>query len=191
MYGRSYKMVVPFRLCFAYSYFTFYLFPIKRIMAPSFEITVSCADSVFTWGIFTYLLHPIVEKLHQAGMHRGLAAFGIYLLFFGGVGYGLYKGIPAFIHQLNDLVNHAPEFAEQYRSFIALIQDRTSEWPETLQLRVEDGINDIEAALDKLLTKAINILLEILNYALIIAIIPFISFYLLKDYTDVKKQSGT
>lgn len=118
MYGRSYEMVVPFRLCFACSHFTFYLFPIKRIMAPSFKITACCADPVFTWGIFTYLLHPIVEKLHQTGMHRGLAALGIYLLFFGGVGYGLYKGIPAFIHQLNDLVDHAPEFAEQYRSLL-------------------------------------------------------------------------
>ncbi|MED1607493.1 AI-2E family transporter [Cytobacillus kochii] len=162
-------------------------FQLKELWLPLLKLLLVVLIPFLLGAFFTYLLHPIVEKLHQTGMHRGLAALGIYLLFFGGVGYGSYKGIPAFIHQLNDLVDHAPEFAEQYRSFIALIQERTSEWPETLQLRVEDGINNIEAALDKLLTKAINILLEILNYALIIAIIPFISFYLLKDYTDVKK----
>jgi predicted PurR-regulated permease PerM len=138
-------------------------------------------------GFITYLLHPIVEKLHQKGLHRGLAIILIYVLFFGGIGFALYKGIPAFIDQMRDLSENAPVFAEQYRSWIDTIQANTRTWPDGLQGRMNDGIDAFEKKLDSLLSLTIDIFVNFLKSALVIVIIPFIAFYMLKDIHLVKR----
>ncbi|NRD75939.1 AI-2E family transporter [Bacillus sp. BRMEA1] len=138
-------------------------------------------------GFITYLLHPIVEKLHEKGLHRGLAILFIYVLFFGGIGFALYKGIPAFIDQMKDLSENAPVFAEQYRSWINAIQAHTRTWPDGLQGRMNDGIDAFEETVDSMLSLTIDILVKFLKSALVIVIIPFIAFYMLKDIQLVKR----
>lgn len=140
-------------------------------------------------GFITYLLHPIVEKLHEKGLNRGLAILLIYCLFFGGVGYSLYKGIPAFIEQLKDLSESAPILAEQYRGWIKTIQEHTSEWPDGIQGKMNDGIDAFEKRLDTFLTVLVEFLLNFLNFALVIMIIPFIAFYMLKDFPVLKRAA--
>ena len=142
----------------------------------------------FIIGAFiTYLLHPIVEKLHEKGLHRGLAIILIYFIFFGGIGVALYKGIPAIIDQLKDLSESAPAFAEQYRGWIDQLQSQTRAWPDGLQTRINDGIGIFEKKMDSLLTIIVNILMNFLNSALILLIIPFIAFYMLKDFALIKR----
>ncbi|WP_160721875.1 AI-2E family transporter [Bacillus sp. USDA818B3_A] len=138
-------------------------------------------------GFITYLLHPIVEKLHEKGLHRGFAIILIYLIFFGGIGFSLYKGIPIVIDQIKDLSESAPVFAEQYREWIAQLQKHTREWPDGLQARIDEGIDVFESKLDSLLTIIVNILVNVLNSALLMMIIPFITFYMLKDYPLLKR----
>ncbi|MDA6963148.1 hypothetical protein OSM87_26115, partial [Escherichia coli] len=77
----------------------------------------------------------------------------------------LYKGIPAFIHQLRDLAENAPQFANQYRGWINLIQSKTSTWPDGLQTRIDDFIVAVEKRLNNLLSKVITFFLNVLNYA--------------------------
>ncbi|MEH7332770.1 AI-2E family transporter [Neobacillus drentensis] len=138
-------------------------------------------------GFITYLLHPIVEKLHEKGLHRGLAIILIYVLFFGGIGFALYKGIPVIIDQLKDLSESAPVFAEQYRGWINHLQSHTRAWPDGLQTKLNDGIDAFEKKMDSLLTVIVNILMNFLNSALIFMIIPFIAFYMLKDFPLIKR----
>ncbi len=156
--------------------------PIVKVMGAVFIPFVIAA-------FITYLLHPLVQRLADGGLHKGIAVFIIYLFFFGGLGFALYKGIPAFIEQLKDLSENAPEFANQYRDWISYIEKKTAKWPEGLQTRIDDGILALESYLDGLLSKSVNILISILNYSLIIALIPFISFYMLKDF-DLMKRTG-
>lgn len=162
-------------------------FKIRYVWLPILEIVAAILLPFFISGFITYLLHPIVEKLHQKGMHRGLAIFLIYLLFFGGLGYTFYKGIPVFIEQVKDLSESAPVFAEQYRSWIDTIQSHTKAWPDGLQGKMNDGINAFEKKLDSLLAIMVAVLLKFLNSALIIMIIPFIAFYMLKDFHVIKR----
>jgi predicted PurR-regulated permease PerM len=165
-----------------------YLFlKINSVWMPIVRVAMIIAFPFVIASFITYLLHPIVEKLHEKGLPRGLAILLIYLLFFGGLGLALYNGIPTIIDQLKDLSESAPVFAEQYREWIQLLQSQTREWPEGLQARVNEGINGFEEKLDSLLSIIVNILVKLLNSALIIMIVPFISFYMLKDYTLIKR----
>lgn len=138
-------------------------------------------------GFITYLLHPVVEKLHEKGLHRGLAIFLIYFLFFGGIAFALYKGIPAFIAQLRDLAESAPFLAEKYQGWIKTLQSHTREWPNGIQEQMNAGINGFEKKLDSLLQVMIDILLKFLSSALAVLIIPFIAFYMLKDFPVIKR----
>ncbi|MDM5229054.1 AI-2E family transporter [Cytobacillus sp. NJ13] len=162
---------------------------LQALWMPVLEILLAVFIPFVIGAFITYLLHPIVEKLHETGLHRGFAVFIIYFLFFGGIGLALYKGIPAFIHQLRDLAENAPQFADQYREWIDLIQSKTSTWPDGLQTRIDDVIAAVEERLNNLLSKVITFFLNVLNYAVIIAVIPFISFYLLKDFSIMKKAA--
>jgi predicted PurR-regulated permease PerM len=160
---------------------------IRFFWLPIVKVAFVIILPFFIGGFITYLLHPIVEKLHEKGLHRGLAIFLIYFLFFGGIGLAIYKGIPAFISQVRDLAESAPILAEQYRSWIKELQSHTREWPDGLQEHINDGIIGFEKKLDSLLTVIANSLMNILNFAFALMIIPFIAFYMLKDFTIIKR----
>lgn len=160
---------------------------IRFVWLPIFRVVVIIMLPFVIGGFITYLLHPIVEKLHQKGMHRGLAIFLIYILFFGGIGLGLYKGVPAMIDQIKDLSDSAPVLAEQYRGWITKLETNTREWPDGLQTKIDDGIDAFEEKLDSLLTVIVNLLMKLLNSALILMIVPFIAFYMLKDFPLIKR----
>jgi predicted PurR-regulated permease PerM len=69
-----------------------------------------------------------------------------------------------------------------------MIQLHTAKWPDGLQGKMNDGIDAFENKLDTLLTVLIGFLLKFLNSALIIMIIPFIAFYMLKDFPLIKRS---
>jgi len=142
----------------------------------------------FIIAIFiTYLLHPIVEKIHTHGVPRTVAILIIYIIFFGGIGFGLYKGIPAVILQLRDLAENFPDLLNSYRNWFDGIHHSTSNWPVGLHERIEEAFASVEAGLDAIITKVVSVLKMILNSILLLAIIPFIVFYMLKDYEQMKK----
>lgn len=165
-----------------------YLFlKISFVWMPILRVAVIIILPFIIGGFITYLLHPLVEKLHEKGLHRGIAIILIYIIFFGGIGFAVYKGIPAMIDQLKDLTESAPVLAEQYREWIAKLQSHTRAWPDGLQARLDEGIDTFEKKLDLLLTVLVNILMKFLNSALILMLIPFIAFYMLKDFQLIKQ----
>lgn len=162
-------------------------FKIRFVWLPILKVGAMIILPFLIAGFITYLLHPIVEKLHEKGMHRGLSILLIYIIFFGGIGFALYRGIPAFIMQLRDLSESAPMFAEQYRSWIKQVQEHTRTWPDGIQGRMNDGIDAFEKKLDSLLTLMLDLIVHFLNSAIVIMIIPFIAFYMLKDFQLIKR----
>lgn len=162
---------------------------LQALWVPVLEVLFTLFVPFAVAAFITYLLHPIVEGLHQRGLHRGIAILIIYILFFGGMGYAFYKGIPALIHQLRDLTENAPVFATQYKQMVNNIMNQTSTWPAGIHERIEDGINGIEVWLDNVLAGTMTFLMDIVNSILTIAVIPFIAFYMLKDF-DVMKRAA-
>ncbi|WP_449537079.1 AI-2E family transporter [Ferdinandcohnia sp. Marseille-Q9671] len=142
----------------------------------------------FVISIFiTYLLHPVIEKIHHQGLPRSLAILFIYLLFFGGLGFGLYKGIPVILQQLKDLAESFPEFSETYRAWLIQIESGTSNLPPFVHSQLDEILYSVENYVDYLLSHTIEVLKDLLNSIFLIAIIPFIVFYMLKDYNQMLK----
>jgi predicted PurR-regulated permease PerM len=160
---------------------------IRFVWLPVVRVLLIIFFPFLIGGFITYLLHPIVEKLHEKGLHRGIAIFLIYFLFFGGIAFAIYRGVPALITQLRDLSESAPLLAEQYREWVKVLQSHTREWPDGLQDKVNEGIIAFETKLDSLLSVIVNLMLSLLNSAVFFVIIPFIAFYMLKDFHLMKR----
>ena len=165
----------------------FVFIKLQPIWQPLIDMMVTILLPFIIAGFITYLLRPIVEKIHDAGLHRGLAVFIIYFLFFGGIGLAVYKGLPEIIRQLKDLSESVPTIAKQYLSFTDDIQEKTAAWPDGIQKRVYNGITSIEQGVASRTVNVVNSIINIISHVFTIVIIPFISFYMLKDYGKIKK----
>lgn len=168
-----------FLLLFFIVLFVFYL--LRPIWLPIIHIFMTAISPFIVAAFISYLLHPLVEKVHREGIPRGLAIGLIYLMFFGVVGYGLFKGIPVFINQMIDVAERAPEMAELYRNYIVRFHSQTSNWPFGLHERLEQIINTMEMKLSSFVNVLIEGLSGLSDFFLFVVLIPLISFYLLKD----------
>jgi predicted PurR-regulated permease PerM len=165
----------------------FVIMILKPFWIPAARLIGFLLTPFITAGFIAYLLHPIVENLHSKGVHRGLAVLVIYIIFFGGTGFALYKGIPAFISQIRELSASAPDFADQYRLVISGLEERTEGWPNGIREKVDGAINSVEARLDSLFDRVAAGFGKLADSILTIAVIPFIAFYMLKDYEVLKR----
>lgn len=137
-------------------------------------------------GFIAYLLHPLVGRLELLGMNRPYAILFIYILFFGGIGYGLYLGIPALIGQMRHFSEHVPELLAYYKGLIRELDASTSRWPDGMKNELMAQVDSFELWIGKFMEKAISFVVGLVNYAIVLAVIPFISFYFLKDLERVK-----
>ncbi|WP_068674423.1 AI-2E family transporter [Oceanobacillus sp. Castelsardo] len=150
----------------------------------------------FLWKLLTpfliscliaYLLYPIIEKLSSYNIHRGIAILLIYILFFGGVGYLVYKLYPLIVHQIQDLADHLPEMTKTYQTMIYSLYEYTAFMPETVHDKMDEFFINIEGSLDQLLTKLIGGFTKVFDMVITITVIPVLVFYFLKDYDKIKK----
>ncbi len=149
---------------------------LKAIMIP-FLIAV----------FITYLLHPIVEKLHASNLPRPISILIIYILFFGSVGYGFYKGIPTLIQQVKDLSENVPTVTASYQNWMDEIHDQTTNLPIDVHQRIEKLMQNAEEQVGNTLERLLTSFRALFDYVLILAVIPFLVFYMLKDYDEMKK----
>ncbi|WP_232713426.1 AI-2E family transporter [Bacillus xiapuensis] len=140
-------------------------------------------------GFIAYLLHPLVQKMVKRGISRVGAIFMIYLIFFGISGLALFKGAPLFIAQLKELSASAPQISRMYEEQVAALQLESLSWPEEVQEQIRKRITGFENWLANLVEAFMNLLMKAVNFLLLLAIVPFISFYLLKDIERVKRMA--
>ena len=163
------------------------LMKLSPFWQPILKVVLVVLTPFIISSFIAYLLHPIIEKTHDAGLPRPIAILIIYILFFGGIGFALYKGTPVMINQLKELSENFPRVAETYRQWIFQIHHSTSNWPEGVHQRVDGMFAEFEGMIGVLIQKIINGIKTILNSFFILIVIPFIVFYILKDFQEVKK----
>jgi predicted PurR-regulated permease PerM len=141
----------------------------------------------FLASLITYLLHPIVEFVHEKGLPRFVAILSIYLLFFGAMGYGIVKGFPYFVIQLKELLANIPILAKDYKELLSKVDHGTSALPYSVHLKIEHYIDKMETHVQNMLTNAIFSLRKLFDYVLVIVVVPFLVFYFLNDFEKIKK----
>ncbi|RDW21704.1 AI-2E family transporter [Oceanobacillus chungangensis] len=136
--------------------------------------------------LIAYLLYPIINKIHSYNIHKGLAILFIYVLFFGGIAYLIYRVYPVIVLQVRDLANNFPKMTDMYEGIVLNIYEYTSFLPETVHDKMDQLIIGLEKSIENVLTKLVGGFTRIFDMILVITIIPVLVFYFLKDYDRMK-----
>ncbi|WP_416827410.1 AI-2E family transporter [Ectobacillus polymachus] len=181
------KMIWIYRLAFILLLFLclFVFWKLRPMWQPILSIVKLVLIPFLVAFFIAYLLHPLIEKLHKNGVPRTLAILLIYLLFFGGIGYGVYKGTPIAIAQLQDMNRNFPQFITMYENFSDHVEEKTENFPTFVHDKLKQVIVTIEERVQSALNSLISTARTILDSLLIIVLVPFIVFYLLKDYGEM------
>ncbi|MGO4887381.1 AI-2E family transporter [Anaerobacillus sp. MEB173] len=156
---------------------------------PILHVAIKVAVPFLIAGLITYILHPIVEQLHNMGLKRPVAVLLIFLLFIAACSFLLVKGTPYFVAQVRDLGDNIPIFIETYRTWVGEFNEQTASLPEGFHQRADEWLAGVETAVAEWLLLAVTALKGIFDYFLILIIVPFLVFYLLKDFQLLKKIS--
>lgn len=149
----------------------------------------------FLWQLFApfiiaafiaYLLHPLVKKMHELHIHKAIAILLIYLVFFGGIGYGIFRLHPVIVHQLRDLSDQLPELMNMYSDAVYKIYEYTSFLPETVHDKMDGLFERLESKMDASIGKAVGTLTKVVDMIVLVTVIPVLVFYFLKDFTAIK-----
>ena len=177
------KKLVVLILIFLNCWFLLKLFP---YILHGFNYIIGILTPFLIGCLIAYLLHPLIEGLHKQGMPRPVAILVIYLLFFGTVIVGCIKGAPIVVEELKSFARQGPHLQEMYEDNVNHIYNATSDFPETLHDHFDRMLASLENGLSQLVERIILWIQGLFKSIFTILLIPFIVFYLLKDFTGVK-----
>jgi len=165
----------------------FVFLKLKPFWNPILHTFIAALFPFIIAAFIAFLLMPLVEKFHKNGLPRWLAVLIIYILFFGGLGFAIYKGIPVFIRQLRELSENIPNAMNQYDQIELFIEEKTKSWPFGLKQQIQNSIHSFNIGMERLVQRVLNFLLWIIDNIFLLLLIPFIAFYMLKDSEYLNK----
>ncbi|WP_425352525.1 AI-2E family transporter [Alteribacter populi] len=138
-------------------------------------------------GVLFYLLRPIMGLLHKQNVPKTLSILIIYLAVIGVITGLVFLIGPTLQQQVSNLVDNAPALFNEFRNM--LIELQNNEWVNRFQETENFSIEEITDNFTQYLSEAFDIITRniasfigvITNVVILLIIIPFILFYMLKD----------
>ncbi|WP_078380380.1 AI-2E family transporter [Sutcliffiella halmapala] len=181
-YGLIVILLVIYLLSLVNFIFTPITIMIKTLFAP-----------IILAGVMYYLLRPLVN-LAARYIPRGLAILSIYLMFIGIITLLLFLIGPTLQHQVNSLVENTPKIINEIREFTVELQENeyVARFQQDERFSLEEISGKIADNLNAYLTafgsNVINIIGAITGFVILLVIIPFVLFYMLKDGDRLPEQ---
>ncbi|MFV9510949.1 AI-2E family transporter [Tepidibacillus sp. LV47] len=136
--------------------------------------------------IISYLLHPIVTLLHDRGVPRSLAVLLIYIVFFGSVTIISLKAFPLLVTQIKELGENLPQIVNHLKSWLDGLRNGYP-IPDSIQKGINHSIQGWETKLTNIFSHMMDFLGNTISILFTIFLVPFVSFYILKDYKLIEK----
>ncbi|QDI92843.1 AI-2E family transporter [Salicibibacter halophilus] len=140
-------------------------------------------------GLFAYLLHPIINFLQRQGFPRWTSVLLIYVLFFGGGAWLLIEMAPVLVRQYSAFVNELPGWIQTFESGWVSIHRQIDTLPPMIHDQVEEGVVQLEANGEDMLEGVMEQWPAILEGIVMLFLLPFLIFYLLKDLDAFEKAA--
>lgn len=138
--------------------------------------------------IISYLLSPIVNRLVNLGLNRGCALALIYIAFFSGLGLLLYWVIPVLIQQIKEFNEHMPEIMKQLQKWMDIVERNQDHWPDGVRKGLENGFHQLDLTISEWIGQLVNGIGGMMKYLTTAMLIPFIVYYMLKDYDHFQEK---
>jgi predicted PurR-regulated permease PerM len=145
--------------------------------------------------LLAYILNPLVELLGKKKISRTISSLIIILFFLGIITLLVIFLAPPIVNQFSELIASLPQAIRDLTLwFNQVLLPKAAELGLPTQNIQEKILNELPASLEQILNKLLNslsglftglsiILTQIVNLILI----PFLTFYLLKDFDEIKE----
>ncbi|WP_216829088.1 AI-2E family transporter [Alkalihalobacterium elongatum] len=165
----------------------YFFLQVSPLWLPVIQVLSRVAIPLLIAAIITYLLHPIIENAHAYGLPRPLAVLIIYLLFFGGIASLITAAFPYVVEQLREFIENLPYIIQQIQQWSTIFERQISALPEGMQAQLADWMTGLEAQAESIGERILDTVGSILSSFIYFIVIPFLVFYLLKDYKLIEK----
>lgn len=136
--------------------------------------------------IISYILNPIVNSLNDRKVPRTLAVLLIYVIFIASLTVILMNVVPMFMKQLKELNEHLPEITSKVRMFVDGVYENKG-IPFGIREAFEKAMIQLENNLTAGITNFIQKIGTTLNVLFVALIVPFLAFYMMKDFKIIEK----
>lgn len=138
--------------------------------------------------IISYVLNPIVRLLNGRKVPRTIAVLLIYAVFITSVTVIMLNLIPMFMKQLKELNEHMPQLSMKAQDWFDGLNENKM-LPGSIREGINHSLINMENSISESVSKFVNEIGTTLNMLLIAFIIPFLAFYMLKDYRLLEKTA--
>lgn len=155
------------------------LYKIKGIIIP-FVLAV----------LLAYVLLPPVEFLVKRKVPVTLAIILVYLMVTGVMMILILYIFPGIFSELNRFAGEIPEYAQSLQASIKEWQDNYSRFniPDSIRQIIDETIFSIEEKIIDIIRNSAALILGVFSYTLSLIILPFLTYYFLKDHDIITKK---
>lgn len=136
--------------------------------------------------IISYVLNPVVVLLNRRKVPRTVAVLLIYVVFLGSLTVIFMNLIPMFMTQLTELNGHMPDFTMRAQGMIDQFND-SEMLPDSVRSGINNALFRLEQGVSDWVSNYLNGIGSKINVLFIALIIPFVAFYILKDFQLIEK----
>ncbi|WP_160112653.1 AI-2E family transporter [Salicibibacter kimchii] len=167
----------------------YFLYLLTPVWKPILTSIGKIALPFLLAGLFAYLLHPIIEFLQRQWFPRWLSVLLIYLLFFGGGAWALIEMAPVLVRQSTAFMNELPDWIKTFEDGWLSLHRQIDTLPPMIHDQVEESVTELEANGGDILDRIMEQWPAILEGIVMLFLLPFLVFYLLKDLDAFEKAA--
>jgi predicted PurR-regulated permease PerM len=164
------------------------LLQIKPILFGLFRFLKAILTPFIIALIISYILNPIVNILNQRKVPRTIAVLLIYSVFISSLTVIVMNMTPMFIKQFAELNEHMPEMALHAQSIVDGF-NKNQLLPDSVRTGLNHSLTKMENAISMAISNYVNKIGNMINMLFIAFIVPFVAFYMLKDFQLMEKTA--
>lgn len=160
---------------------------ISFLFHPIFIFASTLFFPILISGFLYFLLNPVVTFSAKYKIPRTVGILILYVIFIGVIALLSALVGPHLTRQISDLINNIPEYFTQLKEFVEnLSESAFFQWVQTQDYvnidKIEEAVTSYVSGIPKAFTNGLSGVLSVVtNITLVIATVPFLLFYMLKD----------
>jgi predicted PurR-regulated permease PerM len=168
----------------------FMLMQIRPLLTGLYTFLAAVLAPFVIAMIISYVLNPIVNLINIRSFQRTIAVLLIFAVFITSLTVILMNLIPIFMKQLVELNEHMPGITIKAQNLMDNVKDNQF-LPDSVEKGINAALHKFENGISKLITNNIHGIGNTINMLFIAFIIPFMAFYMLKDFQLIEKSALT
>ncbi|UHA74304.1 AI-2E family transporter [Paenibacillus sp. 481] len=159
----------------------YFLFQLKPLLSQVYLFMKTVLAPFFIAMIIAYVLNPVVTLLNERKVPRTMAVLLIYAVFIASITVILMNMIPMLLKQLQELNSQMPNLTVKAEKLVDGLND-SSIMPQSVRSGLNNWIYAFEEKMARGIADFMDNIGATINMLFIAMIVPFLIFYILKDF---------